>query len=250
MAELLAEATEWRRQLEWPQEAVGLLEVLADGGDLVDQVLNTDDVVVAQSALNQLVVGDWDTLLVDLGETTLVDHVVDGLVVWVTVSYDISNATQQTDPAYVPPCDVRGDQLEHLQGGLVQAHEHGVVQLAQTEQTKDLADLRGHTHDTTDADHDGKLGLRLDVVHALGLGLTAGGDQSTLSITVLLDVRLGALEGLLLARLLGLHIAVSGVAWSALATLTALAAVRPLAALLASFSLRLRFLRMFSGTNL
>lgn len=35
------------RQLEGPQEAVGLLEVRADGEDLVDQVIDAVDVVLA-----------------------------------------------------------------------------------------------------------------------------------------------------------------------------------------------------------
>lgn len=37
---LISEALLGRAQLEGPQEVVGLLEVGADGGDLVDKVLN------------------------------------------------------------------------------------------------------------------------------------------------------------------------------------------------------------------
>lgn len=43
MRRLLVHAAAWRRQLEGPQEVVGGFEVLADGVDLVDQILHTDD---------------------------------------------------------------------------------------------------------------------------------------------------------------------------------------------------------------
>lgn len=45
---LLGHATLGGRQLEGPQEIGGLLEVRAHRVDLVDQVLDTDDVVLPQ----------------------------------------------------------------------------------------------------------------------------------------------------------------------------------------------------------
>lgn len=45
---LLGQAAVGRVELEGPQEVGGLLEGGADGVDLVDQVLNADDVVLAQ----------------------------------------------------------------------------------------------------------------------------------------------------------------------------------------------------------
>lgn len=49
----------------------------------------------------------------------------------------------------IPPCNVGLHELEHGEGGLVQADEHGVVDLAKTQQLKDLPGLGGHTKDTT-----------------------------------------------------------------------------------------------------
>ena len=73
MSELsLVEATSWIRQLEWPEEVAGLLEVGADGEDLVNQVLHADNAELAQVVLDQLVVGERDALFVDLAISTLV----------------------------------------------------------------------------------------------------------------------------------------------------------------------------------
>ena len=68
------EATSWVRQLEWPEEVAGLLEVGADSEDLMDQVLHADDTELAQVVLDQLVIGQRDALLVDLAISTLVDE--------------------------------------------------------------------------------------------------------------------------------------------------------------------------------
>lgn len=51
MQALLGEASQRGRELEGPQEVGGLLEGGASGDDLVDEVLNTDDVVLAQDLL-------------------------------------------------------------------------------------------------------------------------------------------------------------------------------------------------------
>ena len=68
-------------QLEWPKEVVGLLEVRASGEDLVHEILNGEDVVLAESLLNDGVVGEGDALLVDLAVAALVDKLTDGLQV-------------------------------------------------------------------------------------------------------------------------------------------------------------------------
>lgn len=55
-----------RRKLEWPQEVGCLLEGRAHSVDLMDQVLNADDVVLAKSLLNDAVVDQWNAALVNL----------------------------------------------------------------------------------------------------------------------------------------------------------------------------------------
>ena len=124
------EATVGVGELEGPEEVVGLLEVGADGVDLVDQVLHADNAVLAEVLLNDLVVGKGNALLVDLSVATLVDELTDGLEVGVTVG------------------DVGVDDGQHLLGGLGKTDEDTVVDLQQTEQLQDLAGLGSDLVDT------------------------------------------------------------------------------------------------------
>lgn len=48
----------------------------------------------------------------------------------------------------IPPCNVGLNKLEHGEGGLVQANEHGVVDLTKAQQLKDLPWLGADTKDT------------------------------------------------------------------------------------------------------
>lgn len=117
-------------ELEGPQEVGGLLEVGADGVDLVDEILNADNAVLAEVLLDDLVVGEGETLAVDLAVTALVDKLTDGLEVGVTVG------------------DVGVDDGEHLSGSLVQADKDTVVDLEKTQQLQDLAGLGSDLVDT------------------------------------------------------------------------------------------------------
>jgi len=150
-------AAQRRRELEGPQEVVSLLELGADGEDFVDQILNADDVELAQSLGDNGVVSQGNTLLVDLAETALVDELADGLEVGGTVG------------------DIGLNQQEHVVGGLVDFNEDTVVDLAQTQQLQDLLDLGGDVVDTADTDDEQQLGLRGNVERASVLGLAAAG---------------------------------------------------------------------------
>merc|ERR1712183_755764 len=68
---LADEATLWCGELERPEEVVCLLELRADGIDLVDQILDTLNAVLGELVADDLVVGERDALLVDLTETAL-----------------------------------------------------------------------------------------------------------------------------------------------------------------------------------
>jgi hypothetical protein len=125
-----AESTSGVGELERPEEVVGLLEVGADGIDLVDQILHADDAVLAEVLLNDLVVGESDALLVDLSVAALVDELTDGLEVGVTVG------------------NVGVDDGEHLLGGLGELDEGTVVDLEETEELENLAGLRSDLVDT------------------------------------------------------------------------------------------------------
>lgn len=124
------EATVGVGQLEGPQEVGGLLEVGADGVDLVDKILHADNAVLAEVLLDDSVVGQSNTLLVDLSVSTLVDELLDALQVGVTVG------------------DPRLNNLDHLGDSLGDTDEDTVVDLQQTEQLEDLAGLGGNLVDT------------------------------------------------------------------------------------------------------
>ena len=173
---LVSETTSGVGQLEGPQEVGGQLEVRADGVDLVDEILNADNAVLAKGLLDDGVVGQGDALLVDLAISTLVDELTDGLQVGLTVG------------------DVGVDQLEHLGGGLGQADKDTVVDLEKTQQLEDLAGLGGNVVDTLQADDEGKLGLGGNVEVTSLLGLATETDLVTLLGAVLTDVLISTLE--------------------------------------------------------
>lgn len=128
---LLLEAAEGRRELEGPQEVVGLLELGAAGGDLVDEVLNAGDSGLSELTLDDAVVGDGDSASVHLSVAALVDKLADGGSGGVSVG------------------DEGLDDLDHVPGGLVQLDEDSVVELSQSKQLQDLLGLGGKLVDTT-----------------------------------------------------------------------------------------------------
>lgn len=93
------EATSRVAELEWPEKVAGLLEVRADGEDLMDQILDTQDTVFAEVIFNYLIVSEWDALLLDLSIAALVDEVAD--------SFDRGVAV----------CDIRFNDLDHFRCG-------------------------------------------------------------------------------------------------------------------------------------
>ena len=205
-----SEATSGVRQLERPEEVAGLLEVGADSVNLVDKILHTDNAVLAEVLLNDLVVRERNALLVDLAIATLVDELTDGLEVGVTIG------------------NVGVNDGEHLRGGLSETEENTVVDLEETEELENLARLGGNLVDTVidrvrprtielqgasqhlplDTDNEDQLGLLRDVERTLLLAQAGKADHLALSIAVLLNVGLRALEDdgtLLLVRLFGYH---------------------------------------------
>ena len=186
-----AESTIGVGQLEGPQEVVGLLEVGANGVDLVDEILHADNAVLAEVLLNDLVVGEGSALLVDLSVTTLVEELTDGLQVGVTVG------------------NVGVDDGQHLLGSLGETDEGTRVDLEQTQELEDLAGLGGDLVDTLDTDNEDQLGLILNVEVTLSAGNAVEADLLALSIAVLLNVGLGALEDNTTLLLVGLCESVS-----------------------------------------
>ena len=131
MSELAGtETASWIGELERPEEVGSLLEVGSDGEDLVDQILNADNTVLAEVGLNKSVIGESNTLLGDLSISTLVNELADGLEVGVSIG----------DPWL--------DDLQHLKGSLGHANEDTIVDLEKTKELKDLAGLWCNLVDT------------------------------------------------------------------------------------------------------
>ena len=117
-------------QLEGPQEVGRLLEIGADGVDLVHEVLHADDAVLSEVVLDDGIVRQRDPLLVDLAVTPLVDELLHALQVGVAVG----------DPGL--------HHLDHLRRGLGHPDEDAVVDLEKTKKLEDLARLGSDLVDT------------------------------------------------------------------------------------------------------
>ena len=163
-------AARWVGQLEWPQEVAGLLEVRTDGDDLVDQVVDRDNTELTQVSLDDGVVRQSNSLLVNLTVTSLVDQLSDSGVRWVTVS------------------NVRLDQLQQLGGSLGDLDEDTSVDLLQSQQLHDLSWLWSNLVDTLDSDDENQVWLGVDVERTVGLGLTLSVDDGSLGVGVFLLV--------------------------------------------------------------
>jgi hypothetical protein len=118
-----AETAGWVAELEWPQEVGSLLEVGANGEDLVDQVLHADNAVLSQVGFDDRVIGESNALLVDLSVSTLVDEFTNSLQIRVSIG----------NPWL--------DNLEHLESGLCHADKDTIVDLKETEELEDLSGL-------------------------------------------------------------------------------------------------------------
>ena len=124
------ESTEWGGELEWPEEVVGFLEVWSTGDDLVDEILNAGDTELSEGTLNDGVIGEWDSGVVDASVSSLVDELSDGLSGWISVG------------------DEWLDHLDHVPGGLVDFDKDAVVQLSKSKKLQDLLWLWGKLADT------------------------------------------------------------------------------------------------------
>jgi len=153
----------------------------------VDKVLHADDTVLAELLLDDGVVGDGDTLAVDLGVTALVDEFADSLEVDLAVG------------------DVGLDNVQHLGGRLGDADEYTVVDLEETEELEDLFGFGGDFGDTLQTDDEVDLGLGGDIEVTSLACFTLQTDLLLLLRDVLLDVLVGTLEDDL-ALLLGLSL--------------------------------------------
>ena len=177
---LVGEPPTRRRELERPKEVIGLLKVGSNSGDFVDEVCAALDTDGANTLLDDGVVSDGDSLLVQLAEPALVNELLDGRSSGVTV------------------CHVRLDEAKHADGRLVELDERGIVNLTEAEELHDLLRLRRDTDNSANTDDEGDLRLGGNVESALGLSLSAVGDGGLVSGLVFGGVLLGCGDGVLL----------------------------------------------------
>mmetsp|Transcript_62838 Transcript_62838/g.159081 ORF Transcript_62838/g.159081 Transcript_62838/m.159081 type:complete len:252 (+) Transcript_62838:122-877(+) len=140
---LALEPTPRGGELEGPEEVRGLLEMRADGVDLMDQVLHTINAMTAKFIGYDGIVRDRDALLVHLGKAPLVNELADGLQSGVAISH------------------IGLHELKHLQDGFVHLEKDAVVELPQAEELEDFARLRAHLDDALDPHDEEELRLRL-----------------------------------------------------------------------------------------
>lgn len=176
MVRLLLPAAGWVVELERPEEVGDGLKGRAGSHNLVHNVFNADDALVAECAFDDGVVGERGSSLLHLAVATLVDEVPDSLEVRVTVR------------------NVWLDDSDHVDGGLIHLDKDGVVDLEETKELEDFSDLWCDRVDTLDSDKDGNFGLCLNVEVADLSGVTLQPDGVSFSLSVLSDVRLCPLE--------------------------------------------------------
>ena len=104
---LLFETLEGAVELEGPEEVVGFLEVGAHGPDLVDEVLDAGDALLAEGLLDDGVVVEGDARAVHLTEATLVDQLAHGVARRVPVG-DVGLCLLYTSPS---PRDVEESRM-------------------------------------------------------------------------------------------------------------------------------------------
>ena len=183
---LFGHPTQRRGQLHRPQEVRALLEVRANGVNLVNQIFDANDTLIAQHLLHHAVIRQRNSLLVNLTVTSLVNQIFHRLQVRVT------------------PHDVRLNLSQSVHRGFVHLHEDAVVNLSQSQQLQNVPRLRVHVVQTSQSHDKDQLLFRFDVEAALSSGFSLQANQILLLGFVLLHVLFGALEHLFALLLLGL----------------------------------------------
>ncbi|KAH3669303.1 hypothetical protein OGAPHI_001424 [Ogataea philodendri] len=117
-----------RTQLERIQKADTLLERVSETGYFVDDILDTDDAVVAESVFNEVVVVQLHlfglTVFLDRHRGTFLDQVTD------------SSKRRSSDR------EIRTGQFQQRRNGRVQFHKCSRVDVLQTEQIEDFSGSR------------------------------------------------------------------------------------------------------------
>jgi len=129
--------------------------VRAGSDDLVNNILDRDDSIFAQIFFDDDVIGQRNSLFVDLSISSLVDQLPDGLEVGFPIG------------------DVRLDKQEHLSSSFGDFDEHAIIDLQQPEQLKDFSRFGSDFVDTSQSNNEEDLWFSRDIEIASGLGASA-----------------------------------------------------------------------------
>ena len=96
----------------------------------MDEVLNAVDSVASEHTGDDAVIAEWESSVVDLSVSSLIDDLGDHASGWITIG------------------DEWLDHLDHVPGGLVQLDEDSVMELSQSQELQNLLGLGGKLSDT------------------------------------------------------------------------------------------------------
>jgi len=173
----LFDVTSTRRvEFEWPQELVDVLEVLADGENFMDEILNADDSVFLELLGDDFVVGDGNPLSVDLTKTTLVDELFHSLQVGCS------------------PSNIGLNEFQHFESGGVESDKDCILNLAKSEKSQNLFCSRINTIDTPNSNNQSESGFRFSEEVATRTSISSCNHQTSIFLSVFLGVFFGSLE--------------------------------------------------------
>lgn len=135
------ESSSGTSELEWPQEVVGFLEVLTAGRNLVDEILNSVDLVFSQALFDSIVGLKGDSLSVDFAVASLENEFSDGFSGGIAIGYVGLNSS------------------EHIDGGFIKFNEDTVMELSQSEESHDSDGFRVKFVNTSDSNDESDFGL-------------------------------------------------------------------------------------------
>jgi len=179
MNTLVLPSTQGVAQLEWPQKVVGSFEVRTARVNFMDQILNANNSLLAETVSNDFVVGQRYTLLVHLGIPTLVNELADCLQRRFAIR------------------DVRFDVGEHRHRGKVHFDECCTVELKQAKELQNLLSFGRYAHDPPNAHEQKNLGHILNEVVSIIFSLAFRSNKRSLGISVLFHILLCPLENVL-----------------------------------------------------
>ena len=162
--------------MEGVDESVGVGEAGTNSVEFVDQIFDADDSLGSQRFFDEGVVENGGSSTFSLGKSSLVDQFSDGLEVRIS------------------PGNVGFNNLQHVEGSLVNSEEDGIVDLSESHQLEDFSRLGVDLVDTSNSNNKSKFGFGSNVVVSSISGSSSVSQERFFLVSVFLDVRFSLLE--------------------------------------------------------